>query len=150
MSGNIAEKDSNKFVVAYMEIGGSGMSAASFIIELPIWQQQASTSIQLRASVGVSTVDIAPGNVPLQLKLLLFGDGDWLELGLGVNVIYRYASREPFYEYSQSKVNPNAVIGYRYQSINRGFVFRVGYTPIYDVGNRKVNSSFGISIGIAF
>ncbi len=142
--------DSRKYNVTYAEIGGNGLSAFSLNIEAPIWQKRSSVSSQVRASIGISTADIAPGTIPLLLKLLLFGDEDWLELGFGASIVYRYASKEPFYEYSQSKIFPSAIVGYRYQSQNGGFVFRAGYIPIYDIGNRKIHSSFGLSIGFAF
>jgi len=150
MSSKEAASDSNRYYVAYLEISGSGVSAASLHFEVPLWQQRSNVSMQLRASAGISSVDLAPGSIPLLVKLLLFGDDDWLELGLGINIVYRYAATEPYYEFSQSKVNPNAIIGYRYQSQRGGFVFRVGYTPIYDVGNRTIVSAVGLSVGIAF
>jgi len=144
------DSDSVRYFVAYLEVVGNGVSLASIHIEIPIWQQHSDVSMQLRASVGISTVNVAPGNIPFLLKLLLFGDDYWLEFGLGVNYSYRYAHVQPFYKFSQSKVNPTAIIGYRYQSHRGGFVFRVGFTPVYDVVIRAIGSGVGLSVGIAF
>lgn len=142
--------DTSRVYVVYLETVGNSASILSVNFEVPIWQVHSDLSVQARVSAGISTVDFSPGSIPLLVKVLMFGNTDWLELGTGVNIQYRYAYGEPFYQFSQSKVNPTAIVGYRYQSVSGLFVFRVSYAPIYDIGNKHFVNSFGLSVGLAF
>lgn len=130
--------------VLYFEITGNGGSLLSVNYEVLLLEPQ------LRASIGISTVDIAPGTIPMMLRYLFFGETSWLEVGAGVSLVYRYAANDAFYEYSQSKVNPTAFIGYRYQPIDSGFVFHFGYAPTYDVGHSYLFSKMSLIVGWAF
>lgn len=130
--------------IAFIEFHGNGGSLLSANLEFLLLEPQ------FRASIGVSTADIAPGTVPIMLRYLFFGETSWLEIGAGVAIVYKYAANNMFYAYSDSKVNPTAFIGYRYQPTDDGIVFHIGYAPTYDVGNHKLVSKVGIAVGWAF
>lgn len=128
----------------YVELAGNGGSAASINFEILVLEPQ------LRASVGISIPGMAPGTIPVLLRYLFGAETTWFEVGLGAAYRYKYSWSEPFYEYSQSKVNPTAFAGLRYQPEDGGVMFHIGYTPTYDVGYSHLLSVLGLAVGMAF
>lgn len=79
---------------------------------------------------------------------LFFGPEKFLELGLGVTVqppaSQGYA---PYIPDNDEAVLPTMTIGYRYQPIESGFMFRVGFTPFIANDLSSITPYGGISIG---
>jgi hypothetical protein len=70
-----------------------------------------------------------------------------LELGIGIVYIHVTAS---FFGIggAASTIGGTGTVGYRYQASDGGFVFRIGFTPIYVMST--FIASGGLSLGVAF
>jgi len=80
--------------------------------------------------------------VPVDASYLL-GINHKLELGIGYAIITGQASGN-----NLSNGAFAGLIGYRYQPIDGGFIFRIGFTPLF--GAKKMESWGGLSLGYAF
>ena len=87
--------------------------------------------------------------VPLMLNYFA-GENSKLELGAGIIYIsvddvgfWGFKSRE-----GGSGVVGTAVLGYRYQPMDGGFVFRMGLTPFFSANGSEVSG--GVSFGFSF
>ena len=87
--------------------------------------------------------------VPVMVNYFI-GNKHKLELGCGI--IYASADNAEAFEFgsgeSSSAIGGTATIGYRYQLKEGGFLFRVGFTPIFGEGGFA--PSAGISLGFSF
>lgn len=87
--------------------------------------------------------------VPLVVNYLS-GENSKLELGAGI--IFVSVNNIGFFGFKSGKgssaVAGTAVVGYRYQPKDGGFLFRIGLTPFFS-GNGAALSG-GISIGVTF
>jgi hypothetical protein len=87
---------------------------------------------------------------PLMVNLLIGGRYANLEVGAGVIVVS--ASATTFFSDKTGSTGPLAIatgtLGYRHQSVDGGFVFRVGLTPVYLEG--ELLPAFGLSFGHSF
>lgn len=87
--------------------------------------------------------------VPVMANFFI-GDKHKLELGCGI--IYASADNAEAFDFgsgeSVSTIGGTATIGYRYQPDKGGFLFRIGFTPIFGEGG--FTPSAGISFGYSF
>jgi len=101
-------------------------------------------SVAVRAGFGmVFNEDAAGIAVPASVNFLI-GRKHKLELGAGMV----YVSGEDWDSAQYSKVWLSAVIGYCYQPISGGFLFRIGFTPYFT--DEVIHPSIGLSLGHAF
>ena len=83
------------------------------------------------------------GNVvPVEASYLL-GSNHKLELGIGYSF---FTGKSTGNEFSNGAFT--ALIGYRYQPIDGGFLIRAGYTPLFSAN--KYESWVGLSLGYSF
>lgn len=87
--------------------------------------------------------------IPIMANYFL-GENNKLELGAGIVYVsvddvsvFGFKSRQ-----GNSAVTGTAVIGYRYQTKDGGFVFRIGLTPFFNANGAAVSG--GLSIGFSF
>jgi hypothetical protein len=90
---------------------------------------------------------------PVLLNYLAGRHNHYFEIGAGVFVLNMHADgREIFFgtEINAQKTMAlgAAVIGYRYQPANGGFLFRIGLTPLFHSGESIIMG--GLSLGVAF
>lgn len=90
---------------------------------------------------------------PITLNYLPGGGNSHPEIGAGlVAMLISLNGEEVFFGESvrgkASAVLGTATIGYRYQPMDGGFVFRIGFTPVFNF--RKIFPTGGISMGLAF
>lgn len=84
---------------------------------------------------------------PVMLNLLPGAGRHRLELGAGMIFVFRKESPGPDYWYRAAA----GVIGYRYQYLPRGFLFRIGLTPSRGLDDEDDDfPSWGLSLGAAF
>jgi len=145
----IASKDYVKNQI-FLELGGDG------IIYSINYERLLTENIALRGGIGITPgmifIDGTFFGIPLTVSYLIGGGRSKLELGLGVT----YFTVEdaaifgiPAGDFSFAALT--GIVGYRGSSRDRGFVFRIAFTPLY---NSDFNPSFvptgGISFGYAF
>jgi hypothetical protein len=87
--------------------------------------------------------------VPIMLNYFVGEGSSKLELGAGIV----FGSLETDFwgltnESSSTAVIGTATVGYRYQPVDGGFMFRAGFTPLFSSGGFL--ASGGLSIGVAF
>jgi len=88
---------------------------------------------------------------PLMVNYLVGGKNHKLEAGAGATVVYVSASAKGAGISSSAEgvgVVGTGTVGYRYSPMDGGFVFRVGYTPMFGKGGYQ--SWGGMSFGGAF
>jgi len=74
------------------------------------------------------------------------GSNKW-ELGLGI--LYINVSVDFFgFQGTGSVIGETATVGYRYQAYDGGFIFRIGFTPVYIVS--RFQPWGGLSLGFGF
>lgn len=87
--------------------------------------------------------------VPVMLNYLA-GENSRLELGAGI--VFVSVDDVGFFGFKSSKggsaVAGTAVIGYRYQPKDGGFLFRIGLTPFFSGNGAEVSG--GLSLGFSF
>ena len=144
---------SSPIFAAYLELAGSAQSFGSINLEVFLWKfQRESLLHSLRFSAGIGASEPGNGYIPILLKGLFFDSDHHFELGIGCDVLWKRvvaSTGSPYKNYSDSPVNPIAVIGYRYEKRNGGILFRAGFTPMYDIGYSELVSLVGVSIGFA-
>jgi hypothetical protein len=112
--------------------------------------------IALRAGISHFTVefisDVSVTTIPIVAEYLSGTGNHHLEIGLGIIPIYGSVSTSFFGEREGSVgtwgVIATATLGYRYQPVSEGFLFRIGLTPLM-AGHEGVIWG-GASIGYAF
>ncbi|MCK4344070.1 MAG: hypothetical protein KAX05_02205 [Bacteroidales bacterium] len=96
-------------------------------------------SLQISSRIGISHLGI----IPIQLNLLIGGSSHHFEFGIGVLI-----------SIEDQNVLPTGTIGYRYQKLDGGFLFRIGITPIRILGfaiyDPHVIPWAGLSLGYSF
>lgn len=89
--------------------------------------------------------------LPLTVNYLLGGDGNYLELGWGLIPVFGIANVNLFWQTtssSKSMILGTGVVGYRYQPMKNGMIFRIDFTPFFNLNNFAPWG--GISVGYAF
>lgn len=134
----------------YLEFGGNAAAIAP-TVELGFDHPFGSETINgVYLSGGWGFAWVFPGFAPIMAKVLLFGN-DCLEIGAGASFVHTPQQEEwQGVAWSDAKVNPTAVVGYRYQPKDTGVLFRIGFAPILDLGNGRIFPLFGASIGYSF
>ena len=109
-------------------------------------------NIALRAGLGVwaninfsSTRDESGVVIPLNASYV-YGSNHKFELGLGITFAPNVTLHDGTNHIHDLSIT--GIIGYRYQPIDGGFLFRGGMVPI--LGDEGIIESFGLSLGIAF
>lgn len=102
-------------------------------------------------SLGSRSDMIGFTGFPFTVNYLLGSVGQYLELGIGVVPVTASASLDLLgarAEGSASAVVGTATVGYRYQPVAEGMLFRIGFTPWFTF--KGVKPWGGISLGYAF
>jgi hypothetical protein len=88
--------------------------------------------------------------VPITLNYLIGNGSNKFEIGAGIDYL-SFSGGSIFglhANVSESKVFGTATIGYRYQQADGGFLFRIGFTPIF--GENGLQPLAGLSFGFSF
>lgn len=113
-------------------------------------------NIAFRAGFSSFTIefisDVSITTIPLMIEYLTGHGSSHLELGLGIVPIHGSLSTS-FFGTTEGSVGAWAVlgtatVGYRYQPVKEGILFRVGLTPL--MGGGEVQIWGGASVGWAF
>lgn len=113
-------------------------------------------NIAVRAGFSHFTIgfisDVTISTIPLMAEYLI-GTGDHhLEIGLGAVPIYGRISGDLFGSSEGTTgawvIVATATVGYRYQPVREGFLFRIGVTPFFMNAGAQIFG--GASIGYAF
>jgi hypothetical protein len=131
----------------YFELGGNGIfySINYDRIILPSLSARvgfASFTIPL-TSPAISTTTF-----PILLNYLVGSGNSRFELGAGIVFVAFSGGEFDFIRASASTAALTGVVGYRYQPVDGGLVFRAGFTP-FIVGHAGIVSG-GVSLGYAF
>lgn len=113
------------------------------------YERRVTRDISLRG--GFTALDGYVG-FPLMVNALLGQNGDYFEIGIGVVPGYTTIPLLPsssFIKSGKGFMYGAATLGYRYQPYNGGFLFRIGFTPIFAPHNTFIFWG-GMSIGYAF
>lgn len=108
------------------------------------YEREVSPSLYFRAGIGVLAGQVQSGGgdvqvagIPMPLMLnYLFGQSHALELGIGTTMFVgalqarRLGSNEQV-NFAGASFIPTSTIGYRYRSLESGFMLRVGVMPYY-------------------
>jgi len=111
------------------------------------------TSWSIPTFAVISVGELSLTGFPITVNYLS-GDGtSHLELGIGiVPMTFTMQGQDIFfgtqYEGEGSTVLGTATLGYRAQPRDGGFVFRIGFTPLFNL--KKVFPLGGLSLGVAF
>ncbi len=125
----------------YFELGGSG-GIGSINYEKLFYTKNTS-EFTWRAGISLAPIDKNNGTglvFPLLINTLLGKNAHKLELGLGQGITL--TTKGSFFALT------TAAIGYRYQSKNRKWFYRITYTPLVSyIADFQVQHWEGISIG---
>jgi hypothetical protein len=113
-------------------------------------------SIAVRVGVSRFTIefisDVSITTIPLMVEYLPGHGSSHLEIGLGLIPVYGSISSKFFRTPEGSAgawvILATATLGYRYQPVNEGILFRIGLTPL--MGGNQAQVWGGASIGWAF
>ena len=113
-------------------------------------------NIAIRAGVSSFTVqlfsDISITTIPLMVEYLTGHGSSHLEIGLGIIPVHGTISSSFFGTFEGSPgawiLLGTATLGYRYQPVKEGILFRIGLTPLFGGGQAQIWG--GASIGWAF
>lgn len=84
-------------------------------------------------------------------QYLFFGPEKFLEAGIGMTIQPENAQGyAPYVPDNTDSIIPTLTIGYRYQPLESGFMFRVGFTPFFSSDFSSVSPYGGLSIGHTF
>jgi hypothetical protein len=86
--------------------------------------------------------------IPITLNYLVGSENHKFELGIGPVIVFGSAGFFGYESVSGSGVGGTATIGYRYQPIDGGFLFRIGFTPYFGFG--EFHPTGGLSVGYTF
>ncbi len=150
-----------RFVTAFnVEIGGNGI-AGSFNLEEKFYNRAT-----LRVGIGgfgrVHVHKRESSNATynsyiwkpvfvVSSSYLFFGPEKFLEVGLGVTIQPPTSQGlAPYISDNTEAILPTMTIGYRYQPVKSGFMFRVGFTPFIANDLGSITPYGGISLGHSF
>lgn len=152
----LAQKDPTVKVSPYasnlfLEFGGNG---ALLSLNYDMRFQKRNNGIGGRAGIGiVPGLNFGSGStpaiimLPLAINYLIGGKANLLELGAGLTF-----SSGDVGLLGESEINAGTVfipsVGYRYQSLTKGFTGRVVISPLIESGNARMYAGF--SVGIRF
>ncbi len=128
----------------YLELGGNGL-LYSLNYDYRFDKDWSARGGIMYAPVG----DVSLTIVPLMANYLI-GSNHNFEIGAGIAYlgVSVDVEGEDFAGISASGVAGTSTIGYRYQNMDGGFVFRIGLTPVF--GEFGVLPWAGLSLGYAF
>ena len=142
--GQPADDDELKIVKnnIYLELGGSGV-LYSINYERTFIEKEI---LSLNGRFGIS---FFPGifAIPITMHILVGKIRNFLDIGTGISLIRLESSRDfdPFIPLQ------TIIVGYRFQSIYNGIVFRIAYTPFIEWFNKPpVYHWGGLAIGYRF
>jgi len=142
--GQPADDDELKIVKnnIYLELGGSGV-LYSINYERTFIEKEI---LSLNGRFGIS---FFPGifAIPITMHILVGKIRNFLDIGTGISLIRLESSRDfdPFIPLQ------TIIVGYRFQSIYNGIVFRIAYTPFIEwFNNPPVYHWGGLAIGYRF
>lgn len=150
-----------RFVSAfYFEVGGNGL-AGSFNLEEKFYNRAT-----LRVGIGgfgrVHVHKRESSNATynsyiwkpvfvVSSSYLFFGPSKFLEVGLGVSIQPPTSQGlAPYISDNTEALLPTMTIGYRYQPIESGFMFRLCFTPFIANDLSEITPYGGISLGHSF
>ncbi|MDO4771335.1 hypothetical protein [Porphyromonas sp.] len=119
----------------FVEAGGAGVSFLSFNFESRFAHQLNG----LGARVGASFLSFSEERVftlPVQLNYLLGSRGKYFEMGIGATLFYGYSDPSSSLggitdQKNYFNILGTTTFGYRYQPVKGGFMFRVGFSPLF-------------------
>lgn len=100
---------------------------------------------------GLFFTDLHFTGFPITINYFIGKDDSNLELGAGFMPVFFTAKDFLGFSTPESKTTTvvgTGTIGYRYQPLDGGFVFRIGVTPLFTTGAAEIWG--GISMGVAF
>jgi hypothetical protein len=123
-----------KYLAAYVELGGNGaiLSANGEIF--------LNRAVSVRAGIGTVLFGVT---FPVMVNFLT-GKKHHFEIGAGIV----HATGEFISDFESTILTGN--IGYRYQPVEGRWIFRAGFTPLFNPDTDKFLPWLGISGGIAF
>lgn len=135
----------------YIEIAGRGLflsaSYERLLFETTPHNIALSAGLGFWASIEISGTGPDKSGITIPIYAgYLYGGNHNFELGIGLTLAPGVS-----YEFAQEFTSDwmiTTFIGYRYQPIDGGFLFRVGYAPIF--GNEGMIKYGGIALGYAF
>jgi len=140
----------------YLEIGGAaGLWSLNYDREL--WEINENFRLHARAGLGMYSESNGAGSpdiiIPIS-NMVLFGEGTHrVEAGGGITY-YNWTLRDalkPDGFSRRSDLLGHLILGYRFQKLESGLMFRVAYTPIIiNYSNKPFEHWAGGSIGYAF
>lgn len=138
------QTDTNKRKSVFFEIAGSG-GVGSFNYEKLFFKKN-NTEFTWRAGLSFAPIDKNNGTgivFPLMINTLIGENSHKLELGLGQGITI--TTKGSFFALT------TAAIGYRYQSENKKWFYRVTYTPLISyLVDFQIQQWGGVSIGYTF
>lgn len=149
--------DANPKNVIYLELGGNSILYGINYERSPlrIGKQTFATSF----GYGFSSSELGVFNevvIPIEVKLInAFGKKNHFEYGLGATYYYDYDRQDNIVNgvavpQSKHRMVNFVRLGYRYTSF-RGFLFRIGLTPLISSESKPmINLWGGISLGYCF
>ena len=107
--------------------------------------------------IGIFYLPAGGGNykfgIPLEINFLLGKKQHFFESGLGISYLYfddfywLTDGQGQIFEIVDQKINWVFItgrIGYRYQKPNGGFFFRVGFTPLFQIIDKRKDKYYGM------
>jgi hypothetical protein len=100
----------------------------------------------------LSKSDLSPVMLPTMAQLLMGKKRHKLETGIGVihSFTFRYNLSSGGKEFDKYLPRMAALIGYRNQKDQMGFMWRIGFTPTWSVKDKFFIPLFGVSAGFTF
>ena len=128
----------------YVELGGNGL------LYSVNYDHRFNTDWSARGGIMYASIDDFSLTIVPLLANYLVGNNHMLEIGAGVAYIgiNVKVDGEEFFNVSGSDIAGTGNIGYRYQNVDGGFVFRIGFTPLFS--QHGFTPWAGLSLGYAF
>jgi hypothetical protein len=123
----------------YVEFLGQSFAFLSFNYDRLLFRSNPDdNNIALRCGIGIG---LPWYSIPVTVSYL---SGRKHKLELGAGLVYA----EGGFDVHEKSIIPTALIGYRFQKFQGGFVFRIGITPFYK--DERIRLLAGLSLGYAF
>jgi hypothetical protein len=123
----------------YVEFLGQSFAFLSFNYDRLLFKSNPDNyNIAVRCGIGIG---LPWYSIPVTVSYL---SGRKHKLELGAGLVYA----EGGFDVHEKSIIPTALIGYRFQKYQGGFVFRIGITPFFK--DEKIRLLGGLSLGYAF
>jgi hypothetical protein len=138
-------RSKQEYAAMYIEYGGNG---GAFSLNLD-YRYLSHYSFRLGAGVIWSTnhtndLVVHPG-ISMMASYLFFDTEFHIETGIGAFIDLSKEYEWPVFPTNSTRIKPTAVLGLRYQPYFGATIFRIGYTPYFDLHNYI--HLFGFSLG---